>query len=208
MKFAEGIKLKGSPVEIPDCSRDNLPQFFTDMEFKVGAEIGVYRGEFTEKFCLSGLETYAIDPWIGYSGAGRTEKEQAKQDINYEHARSRLAKYDNCTIIRETSTNALDKFSPESLDFVYIDGDHRFKYIAEDIYEWFSKVRKGGVVSGHDYFCTRPDANNVICHVKTVVDAFVETFGIENFYTFGRLSSAGGKQSNNNRVLSWMFFKP
>ncbi len=47
--------------------------------------------------------------------------------------------------------DALEDFEDNSLDFVYIDGDHNFKHISEDIYEWTKKVRSGGIVSGHDY---------------------------------------------------------
>ena len=54
MKIIDGIKLKGRPAEIPGCSRGDLPQFFVDMEYKIGAEIGVYKGAFVEKFCKAG----------------------------------------------------------------------------------------------------------------------------------------------------------
>lgn len=54
---------------------------------------------------------------------------------------------------------AAPDFKPESLDFVYIDGDHKFKYVAEDISEWFWK--KGGMIAGHDYFCTHPGQKNL-----------------------------------------------
>ncbi len=40
----------------------------------------------------------------------------------------------------------------ESLDFVYIDADHRFDYVMEDLIAWGRKVRKGGIISGHDYY--------------------------------------------------------
>ena len=55
MDLIEGIKHKGRPFEIPDCSRDNLPKFFKQMGYKAGAEIGVYMGAFSEKFCKAGL---------------------------------------------------------------------------------------------------------------------------------------------------------
>jgi len=197
MNLIDAIKQKGRPFKIPDCSRDNLPQFFVQMGYKTGAEIGVFHGKFTEKFCEAGLEMYAIDPWSGYAGAGRTEKLQEKQDMNYETAKLCLSRFPNCTIIRKSSIEAVDDFGPESLDFVYIDGDHRFRYIAEDISEWFTKVKSGGIISGHDYFCTSPQARNVICQVKPVVDAFIETYKIENFYIFG-----------TDRAPSWMFIKP
>lgn len=206
MKLIDAIKEKGKPFSVPDCSRDSLPEFFSQMGYKVGAEVGVFRGEFTEKFCQRGLAMYAIDPWIGYSGAGRSEKVQEKQDSNLDTAKARLSLYKNCTLIRRTSMEAVADFENESLDFVYIDGDHRFRYIAEDLYEWYQKVKRGGVMSGHDYFSTRPEATNVICHVGPVVDAFVETFGIESFYTFG-YSENNEQETKNDRTLSWLFFK-
>lgn len=66
MKLIDGLKLKGGRIEIPDCSRDDLPELFVQLGFKVGAEVGVYRGEFTEKFCQAGLKMYGIDPYLSY----------------------------------------------------------------------------------------------------------------------------------------------
>ena len=182
----EGIKQSGRPFEIPNCSRDDLPQFFVELGYKVGAEIGVYKGAFTEKFCRAGLKMYAIDPWMAFPGQGRTQMIQERQDFLYGHTQRTLTPYKDCTIIRATSMEALKDFKDESLDFVYIDGDHRFRYIAEDIYEWYLKIKKGGIISGDDYFCTGPGANNVLCHVKPIVDAFALTYDIPNFYVIGQ----------------------
>lgn len=206
MKLIEAINQKGRPFEIPDCSRDDLPQFFVEMGYKVGAEIGVDKGEFSEKFCKVGLKMYAIDPWMAYQGGGRAHRRQSRLDSLYEHAQRVLAPYDNCTIIRKTSMDAVKDFEAESLDFVYIDGDHRFPFIAQDIYEWYSRVKRGGIVSGHDYFYTDPGANDVLIHVSPIVDAFVETFRIENFYLFGR-SKPLELEIKDNRYLSWMLIK-
>lgn len=202
----EGIKFKGMPVEIPDCSRDELPEFFKEMGYTVGAEIGVYKGEFTELFCKVGLKMYAIDPWIAYSGAGRTQRRQERQDFLYGHTQRVLAPYNDCTIIRKTSVDALNDFQDGSLDFVYIDGDHEFSHIAADLVGWSKKVRVGGVVSGHDYYCTDPHARNSICHVEPVLDAFVKVHGIDNFYVFGRLHPDKVK-TRNDKHLSWMFIR-
>jgi hypothetical protein len=40
----------------------------------------------------------------------------------------------------------------DELDFVYIDGNHCFDFVMQDLIEWNKKVRKGGVISGHDYY--------------------------------------------------------
>ena len=75
--------------------------------------------------------------------------------------------------------DALGDIPDGSLDFVYIDGDHNFRHVAEDIFEWSKMVRSGGVVSGHDYWNTPPFARNTICQVKAVVDAYVKLFEID-----------------------------
>ncbi|SRR5260221_6576562 len=208
MKLIDAVKnKKGFPFNVPNCGRDELPGFFKEQGFKVGAEIGVYRGEYTEKFCKAGLTMYAIDPWAGYVGAGRSERKQDMQDTNYEFAKKRLSKYKDCTLIRKTSMKALEDIKNGSLDFIYIDGDHRFPFIAEDLYEWYWKVKKGGVIAGHDYFCTDPWATNVLCQVGVVVDAFVKAYKIENFYTFGRTKPTLEEEAKNDRTLSWMFYR-
>ncbi len=203
MKLVNGIKEIGLPFKIPNCSRDELPTFFKEMGYKVGAEIGVFRGEFTKKFCEVGLKMYAVDPWIGYVGAGRSEKVQDKQNINLQHAKKNLAPYPNCKIIRKTSMDAVKDFKDGSLDFVYIDGNHDFRHVAEDVSEWSKKVRKGGIVSGHDYLCTQPEARNVIIQTKHVIDAYVKTYNIKNFYTLGGTSL----ERRGDSTKSWFWIK-
>ena len=68
MKLIDGIKHKGKPFEIPDCSRDDLPELFLQLGFKVGVEIGVFRGDYTEVLARSGLKIYGVDPWAVYKG--------------------------------------------------------------------------------------------------------------------------------------------
>lgn len=207
MKLIDAIKFQGKPVYIPDCGRDSLPEFLVEMGYKKGAEIGVYKGAYTEKFCRAGLTMYAIDPWMAYQGAGRTQKEQERQDFLYGHTQRVLSPFPNVAIVRKTSMAALEDFEDEALDFVYIDGDHRFPAVTADIYWWSNKVKKGGIISGHDYFNTSPTANNVICHAKAAVDAFIEVFNIPSFYTFGR-SKPIEEEAKDDKYLSWMFFKP
>lgn len=203
MTFNEALQHKGSPFMIPDCSRNLLPELFVQRGYKIGAEIGVYKAQFTEKFCKAGLQMYAIDPWKAYGGAGRTTQSQKRQDFLYGHAQRVLAPYPNCTILRASSMDAVQQFKDGGLDFVYIDGDHSFRYIAEDICEWTPKVRAGGIVAGHDYFQTRSKARNVICHVSTVVKAFLRVRGIRHWYIFNNPQGT----EKGERFLSWMFIR-
>jgi len=205
MKIMDGIlQLTGAPARIPDCSRKEFPDFLVEMGYKVGAEIGIYKGEYTERLCKAGLKMFAIDPWIEVEGQGGSNR-KARQDFLYGHACRTLAPYD-CTVIRKTSMDALQVFPDESLDFVYIDGDHSFRYIAEDICEWTKKVRIGGIVSGHDYFNTIASARKLICQVKSVVDAYTKVLGITNWYVFGQVDPED-EPDRKERFLSWMWVK-
>jgi hypothetical protein len=207
MTLDEGIELIGSPAIITGCSRNMLPEFFKSRGFKVGAEIGVREGLFSERFCKAGLKMYCIDPWLPYSGAGRTCKEQSYHDRVYQETKDRLSVYgDLATIIRKTSMDAVKDFRNRSLDFVYIDGNHHFLHAVPDMWYWSSKVKSGGIVSGHDYFDTAPDSRNSICHVKTAVDAYVKLNNIENWWIIERLSSRE-RQSHDDNTRSWMWIK-
>jgi hypothetical protein len=201
VKLIDGIKLTGRPAHIPGCARVELPEFFVQMGYKIGAEIGIYKGGFTKMFCEAGLKMYAIDPWAPYYG----DKNQGRLNLIYEEACNTLAPYD-CVIVKKSSMEAQRDFRRGSLDFVYIDSDHRFKETAEDLVEWEKKVRPGGVVAGHDYFTSLPQARKFRCQVKAVVDAFVGCFGIDNFYTFGDLDPQA-EPWWELWTLSWMWIK-
>lgn len=197
MKIIEAIKQKGLPFEIPDSSRNELPEFFKQMGYKVGVEIGVYKAAFTNMLCDAGFKMFGIDPWHSYSGAGRVAKDQSRQEFLYGHAKRVLEKYNDCTIIRKASMDAVGSFKDESLDFVYIDGDHSFKHVAQDIYEWTWKVRKGGVVAGHDYRANIGGIEKNINHIGPVVDAYTKAFAIKNWYVFG----------DKDHASSWMWIR-
>jgi hypothetical protein len=202
MKLIDGIKLIGKPAEISGCSRIELPEFFKQMGYKVGAEIGVYKGEFTERFCKEGIKMFAVDPWTAYYG----DKDQVRQDLIYDGVCKKLIMQD-CTIVRKSSAEAAGQFCDGELDFVYIDSDHRFKETAADIVDWERKVRSGGVVSGHDYFTSLPHARRFRCQVGAIVDAYTKAFGIENFFVFGELDRET-EPNVGEWYLSWMWIKP
>ncbi len=205
MKLLEGIQtLKGRPAEIPDCSRDDLPELFKDLGFKKGVEIGVYKGEFSEVIAKSGIQLYSIDPWNLYKDYGNS-RGQKRLDEQYRQTKERLDKYPNVTIIRKSSMDALADFEDGSLDFVYIDGNHQFAYVAEDIYHWAIKLKKGGVLAGHDY--ARFKSKNICggCHAKEIVDAYVQAYDIPNFFVLGRHKAPAGER--RDRWRSWLIIK-
>lgn len=201
-KLADGIKkYRGQSVEIPGVSRDDIPGFIKERGGKVMVEVGVYRGEYGEVLAKSGLEIYGVDPWLAYPDYpyyGQVET-QEREDANYKETVRRLAPYQNVQLLRTTSMQALQYFPDESIDCVYIDANHDFKYVAEDIAGWTKKVKKGGFVSGHDYIYANPEN----FHVRYVVDAWVISHAIPNLWILGRKKADKGEIRDKFR--SWMF---
>lgn len=205
-KLLEGIKTKGKRVEIPNATRKDLPKMFKELGFKTGAEIGVYQGDFSRHLATFGGQLYSIDPWQAYTDYHdpNYKKFQDRQDELYAIAQESLKIYPNCTIIRKTSMEAVKDFEDGSLDFVYIDGHHGFKYVAEDLWEWSKKVRKGGVIAGHDYARgVKGPRDPYTLHVKYVVDAFTEAFKIKDWYVIGRGEKVEGEKRDMWRSFFW-----
>lgn len=200
MRLIDAIKnKKGTPYEIPNGTREELPELFKELGFKVGVEIGVFQGKNLEKYCQAGFKMYGIDSWISY---GDYRSHQSLEDL-YEVSKERLSPYPNCTLIRKLSYDALKDFDKRSLDFVYIDGNHKFEYIAADLVYWTQKVKRGGIVAGHDYYDTKGYRTNR--SVGPVVDAYCKSHDIKNWWVLGDKNSKETK--GIDQCLSFMFVK-
>jgi hypothetical protein len=55
-------------------------------------------------------------------------------------------------IIPKSSVEASKSFKNKSVEFVFIDAGHTYEDIKSDILAWMPKVKKGGIIGGHDYF--------------------------------------------------------
>ena len=166
--------LRGSPrcasMRYP---REFLGVLFKELGYKCGAEIGVRRGQFSEVLLKANpdLIFHCVDPWAPYPGRRYTKE---IQDGIYKQARKRLEGY-NVNFIREKSLDAVKKFTPNSLDFVFIDGDHRFASVVQDICQWEKVVRPGGIISVHDYLMGE-------LGVFMAVEGFVRSYNIQPYY--------------------------
>lgn len=167
------IALKVSRYGLIDCLRE--------LNFNTGAEIGTEHGSYAEKLCgsIPNLKLFCVDPYVTipyYEGY----KEQTEVSSFYEIAKEKLSKY-NCEIMKMTSMEAVKHFEPNSLDFVFIDGNHHFEFVVNDIIHWSRVVRPGGIVYGHDY--------SDQFHVKQAVNAFMDVSKIKPWFILHR----GGK---------------
>lgn len=207
MEIIDAVKNhKGRPFEIPDANRVDLPKFCKQMGYNVGVEIGVDKGWYLKQFLKQGLTMYGVDPWKYYEDYAHP-RGQERLDFLYEHTQREIAEFgDKAMLIRKTSMEAAEQFEDESIDFVYIDGHHGFRYVAEDLWEWTKKVRKGGMISGHDFALTKHKEirDPWVLNVKHVVQAWTEAFEIKNWYLIGAKEGKEGEKRDMFRSWFWI----
>ena len=178
---------KEPPYSLRISRWKHLPFLLAEMECKVGAEMGVEQGRYSSSLLrkIPGLELYCIDCWESYEGY-RMNK-QDKVNLFYQRTIERLESLEgvNYKIIKKYSMDAVKDFEDESLDFVFIDGNHEFQSCTNDIAEWSKKVKKGGLVMGHDYE-TR-DAGYERIDVEDVVKGWTHAKGIKVWFITGEL---------------------
>lgn len=193
------------PIEIPNVGRNDLANLFRELGFTIGAEIGVQEGIYSEMLLLANPEVklYGVDPWTFYSTA-RNFRKQRHLDEHYATAVKRLTPYKNYVIVKKSSMDAVKDFEDNSLDFVYIDADHEYLHVVQDIVEWSKKVKKGGIISGDDYITSNNEDTHM--HVIYAVDGYVKAHKILPFFLLGRKHKLEGEI--RDKIRSWFWVKP
>lgn len=203
------IKLDGRYlIDIPELiGGAGLAQLFAELGFREGAEIGTDQGEYAEVLMKSNpdLSLLCIDPWKAEAyDQGQQPESGENQDFfdkRYEETVERLKQFANCHIIRSTSMEVADIVGDKTLDFVYIDGNHDFINVAQDIHYWFKKVKPGGILSGHDYVRYPSRKFN---HVQKVVNAYTTAYHLLPVF----LPTPTNKGLKRDRFRSWFIVKP
>jgi hypothetical protein len=133
--------------------RNEFGEFLTSKNLiNKGVEVGSFKGEFARTILEKWQGTlYMVDAWYELEDYNDMSNIGLNQDAYLEAMRSINEFRDRAYMLRCLSKQAVDLFPDESLDFVYIDANHEYSYVVEDIKLWYPKVKKGGIVAGHDY---------------------------------------------------------
>lgn len=118
-----------------------------------GAEIGTFKGEFSKEILQNWKGTlYMIDVWRSLGEEYLDSSNHTSHTTAYSDTMNNISGYENRAImIRAASTESSRMFNDNSLDFVYIDANHAYNFVVEDIELWYPKVKSGGYLCGHDY---------------------------------------------------------
>jgi hypothetical protein len=154
----------------------------------VGAEIGVHRGQFSAALvrALNPQRLYLIDPWRFVSSekyatalygrrGGRAQKNMDRRYAAVLRRFSENIENGQAIVIRATSNDACSAIPDGTLDWVYIDGDHSYDAVLNDLRSYLPKLRLGGIMAGDDFGETQWFGSDV---VRAVHD-FTEEGGAE-----------------------------
>jgi hypothetical protein len=95
------------------------------------------------------IEFYCVDTWNG----SFEHKDSKEIDSLYDIFINNMKPLENYyKSIRKNSIESASQFEDESLDFVFIDASHEYEDVKKDIQTWLPKVKKNGILAGHDYY--------------------------------------------------------
>lgn len=165
------------------CNQLNL----TGWAVEIGSDRGYFAKRFVEKW--HGHSFYCVDPYED-NLAGYNDDIRWPREPDMQLAIAALAPYhDKVRFIRLTSEKACTALSYMSPHFVYIDGNHDYEYVKQDIELWWPRLRDGGVLAGHDYSLHTPG-------VGKAVEEFFAPLGLKVMLT------------RENEYKSWHVRKP
>jgi hypothetical protein len=145
----------------------------------IGAEIGVFRGHFSELICRHAAprKLYLIDPWTtlgehfnwssAYTSFGKLTTAAAMAE-----AQARTARYPKteAILIEGRYPDCADQIG-EMLDFAYLDASHRYDSTLLELRHLEDQIKADGVIIGDDW---SPDPSSKHHGVYRAVTQFIE----------------------------------
>lgn len=194
-----GADLKSElPIKLSMGRFKDIPKMFAKLGLNKGYEIGVYRGRYSNSLLKynPNLHLTGVDAWEIYGGYKDYEVTDIK-DAHREATETYKSWGDRASLIQGWSRDVAQTVPDESLDFVFLDANHAYEYVVEDIALWSKKVKKGGIVYGHDYddyskHSRRWSEMNVI----NAVDGWTKSYRISPWFI-----------TTNNSNKCWMYIK-
>jgi predicted O-methyltransferase YrrM len=177
-----------------------------DFDGKIMVEIGTWKGDFADFLLENSKNTtlYAIDPYIKYTEFNDSCNDYVDDNF-YKDVKDRLeTKFgDRIKMVRKTSYDAVDDI-PNDIDFLYIDGNHRYSYVFKELELYYDKVKPGGFIIGDDAFDTDESNRNAEGDIY-IVHPNNWGYGlygvIKAFRDFEKLKNIKGEIINGQYVL-------
>lgn len=155
---------------------DQYPSFhiISSLNEPIGVEIGTWEGDFSYELLQNTncKKLYCVDPYKHFENGeypdGMNTLSQNDFDIKYDTVKNRFKLFnERVEFCRNTSYGASTLFDNNIFDFIYIDGNHDYKYVLSDILLWWPKLKSGGWLCGDDVYSQNLEEHdkdgNVLC---------------------------------------------
>ena len=135
-------------------SRYRIPELLNDLNL-VGemVEIGVAFGGYTRFFIENwkGEKIWLVDPYEEQPSEVYRERDKKPYSLWYKEIKELEDLDSRVQLLRKYSVDASRNFSDGQLDFAYIDANHEYSHVVDDLNHWYPKLKSGGLLAGHDY---------------------------------------------------------
>jgi len=160
-------------------NRQEMFRFFCDkITNPTLLEIGVFKGDFLN-FIIENCKFNHIDAVDLFDGIGCSADVDGNSMIycdlneNYLNLNKKYEYIENVKIHKFNSIDFLKNQFDNKYDIIYIDGDHSYEGVKNDLINSFHKIKNGGYIMGHDYETNTEKTKNIYDFgVKRAVDEF------------------------------------
>lgn len=149
----------------PKCYYGVFSSIINENKYKKVLEVGCAYGFHTKQVIANTeIESYTmVDPYVPYANDVFSDSVQNVYNDgsmnlpNFDQflhlVMEELSEYkEKITHIRKPSIEASKDIENESLDAIFIDGDHSYQAVKDDLAAWWPKIRVGGTLCGDDYW--------------------------------------------------------
>lgn len=157
-----------------------VKEHLNDIKLKI-IEIGVYSGSGSKILADSFPESiiHCVDPWDRYTdkvdisiGQGDSDKQYLELQEAEQIFNELIKHYKNIIKNKTYSAEFSKQIDDNSVDFIYIDGNHELSSVKQDLEVWYPKIKNNGIIAGHDW---------VLQSVRSALNEFFKTQPFKTF---------------------------
>jgi len=144
----------------------------TCIAIEIGSLLGKSACVIAKSFYKQGSKLYCIDPFLDRASSRMPEKLKTRNSIITGDRQLEMFKknlisqgvINKISIIREFSEKAIS-LVPDKVDFIFIDGSHKYKNVLSDYINYEKKLKVGGYMAIHDVYLTAKLKDSGPCRV-------------------------------------------